>query len=171
MEDRRAALASQILELEQAAQHEPIDPQRTAHWHELVTELFGEDAFKYPRPRRSFRLPVGMVGQVRLGRGTFECTIVEISRIGLTLSGPVFGYVMHEDTIDLLSVSGEPTVGDMRLVLEIVRLDLERTSQPPRAATLISRDNSTEMKQRYFSECYYPCYIRYLKSLAGTPLR
>src|SRR5580658_8408148 len=120
----KAAEAKELLGLENLYQKGKLDAKGTARWNELVTSIFAD---RRPQARRSFRLPAGATAQVAIRSGRFTCTIVEISRLGMTLQGSVFGYITHEDGVRVCSVTFDGNDCCVDLHCDIVRFDERKT--------------------------------------------
>ena len=103
---------------------------------------------------------------MQIGSGTFECTILELSRLGFTLAGPVFSHVAEGD-VTIVEVEVDGQFRSLELPCRIVRRST--LSSGPVAGIEIAQDSTTDSKQRYFDLVYYPCYIHHLEHLAGEP--
>jgi hypothetical protein len=163
----RAAVARSLLELEREYDQKGVlDASQNEVWQKCVLELFGHHDSH--QQRRSFRLRAGMRARTSIGSGSFECTILELSRLGFTLTGPVFSHVTAED-VTIVEVEVDGQFRSLDLPCRIVR----RSTPPsgPVAGIEIARESSADSKQRYFDLVYYPCYIHYLEDLAGEPPR
>jgi hypothetical protein len=160
---KKAAEARELLGLEKLYQQGKLDERGSARWNELASSIF-ED--RRPQARRSFRLPAGATAQVAIRSGTFTCTIVEISRLGMTLQGLVFGYLTHEDSVRVCSVNFAGKDHRVDLRCEIVRFD-DRKSPPAVGVAIAPDDNTRAAKEGFFENIYYPLYLKYLERLAA----
>jgi hypothetical protein len=159
---KRAAEARELLELEGLYQKGKLDEKGSGRWNELVSSIFAD---RRPHARRSFRLPAGVTAQVAIRSGTFTCTIVEISRLGMTLQGSVFGYITHEDGVRICGVAFDGNDCRVDIHCDIVRFD-DRKGLPI-VGVSIAEDNSRSAKEGFFDNVYYPLYLRYLQHLAS----
>ena len=157
----RAAEARELLVLEKLYQQGKLDTKGSARWNELASSLFADHR---PQARRSFRLPTEATTQLAIRGGTFQCTILEISRIGMTLQGFVFGHITHEETVRICSVKFEGQDHRVDLYCDIVRFD--EGKKPPVVGVSITDDNSRSAKDGYFDHVYYPLYLKYLEAVA-----
>jgi hypothetical protein len=159
---RRAADAKELLELEKLYQEGKLDEKGSERWNELATSIFADHR---PHARRSFRLPAGATAQVAIRNGTFTCTIVEISRLGMTLQGTVFAHITHEDSIRVCGVTFDGKERRVDLHCDIVHFDEKKS--PFAVGVSISEENSRAAKDGFFTQVYYPMYLKYLEHLAS----
>jgi hypothetical protein len=162
MAAKKTNVAKELLELERQYQKGGLDEKQALRWQELVGEIFGEQNSAHNR--RSFRIASEVSCKVKIRQGAFDCSLLEVSRIGLSISGVVFNYITHEDTVQLASTRLDNEERPLDLLCRIVRFDNGR--KPAVAGLVIAENNSDEVRGRYFDRLYYPLYLRFLNRLA-----
>ena len=93
------------------------------------------------------------------------CRILQVSRIGLALEGPVFRHITHEDTLEILDIILDNKQRDIGLLCTIARL--ENTEDSAIAGVQIATQSSVEARTNFFDNVYYPLYLRYLEEIAA----
>ena len=156
--------AKELLDLERLYQKNVAfgDEQRS-RWEACVSRIFGEGNATHGR--RSFRLPGQLPCSVKIGQGVFECSALEVSRLGMTLAGPILRHITIDHAIELLSLIVDGADVAIGLACRVARLDPSK--EPPLVGVAFSPDVTSDQRQRFFDVIYYPLYMRYLESLAG----
>ena len=162
MTAQKQKAARELLELEQLYQKGiAFDDRQSQRWHELVANIFGPENAAHAR--RSFRLPSQVPCTVRIGQGKFECTALEISRMGLTLEGPVLRHITHDHQVEVVSTVLDGKAAALNLICTVARL--EPAKDPPRAGLVFAAETASNIRQRFFDVVYYPQYLRHLEHL------
>lgn len=154
-------IAKELLALEELFRAGKLSQKQSTEWQELAARLFNHQG--EPHQRKSSRLPVSHACSIQAGKGTFFCTMTEVSLVGLTLSGAVFGYVDKNIPITLKSVEiGKKTVP---VSVGCTFVSARRVGETWVAGLALSTTAGTDW-QAFFDTVYYPLYLERLRDLA-----
>lgn len=156
-------IARELLSLEKSNSKGGLSDSQTKRWEELAAKLFAKSLGN--NKRMSTRLPAKVVATVQVGERSFPCTIDDMSLVGMTLSGEVFGYVDRNVPIRLRAVTIGKSMVSLDLKCNAVRFGyIGKTAV---AGVTIASDGPSDALQSFFDKVYYPVYSMYLENIAS----
>ncbi|MBP9113671.1 MAG: PilZ domain-containing protein [Polyangiaceae bacterium] len=156
-------IARELLSLEKSNRKGGLSDSQTKRWEELAAKLFAKSLGN--NKRMSTRLPAKVVATVQVGERSFPCTIDDMSLVGMTLSGEVFGYVDRNVPIRLRAVTIGKSMVSLDLKCNAVRFGyIGKTAV---AGVTIASDGPSDALQSFFDKVYYPVYSMYLENIAS----